>query len=153
MLLKQCFVFRWGYACALFKYSAEIPVVGEADINGDLMNLAPVFVQHPFRRDDADHRQIITKGQLHLFLEQMAQIGGCNIDLFCHRLKRQVAAIPFHQYGDNLKDQAVDLLLHSDKKIIQVAEEVGYHDLDYFVNRFIQVKGCTPAKFRKQMQQ
>ena len=50
-------------------------------------------------------------------------------------------------------DQAADLLLHSDKKIIQVAEEVGYHDLDYFVNRFIQVKGCTPAKFRKQMQQ
>ena len=28
-----------------------------------------------------------------------------------------------------------------------------YHDLDYFVNRFIQVKGCTPARFRKQMQQ
>lgn len=50
-------------------------------------------------------------------------------------------------------DQAADLLIHSDKKIIQVAEEVGYHDLDYFVNRFIQVKGCTPAKFRKQIQQ
>ena len=42
---------------------------------------------------------------------------------------------------------------HRGKEFIQVAEEVGYHDLDYFVNRFIQVKGCTPAKFRKQMQQ
>jgi response regulator containing cheY-like receiver domain and araC-type DNA-binding domain len=60
----------------------------------------------------------------------------------------------FKDYLNNYRmDQAVDLLLHSDKKIIQVAEEVGYHDLDYFVNRFIQVKGCTPAKFRKQMQQ
>ena len=54
----------------------------------------------------------------------------------------------FKDYLNNYRmDQAVDLLLHSDKKIIQVAEEVGYHDLDYFVNRFIQVKGCTPAKF------
>ena len=60
----------------------------------------------------------------------------------------------FKDYLNNYRmDRAADILLHSDKKIILVAEEVGYHDLDYFVNRFIQVKGCTPAKFRKQMQQ
>ena len=60
----------------------------------------------------------------------------------------------FKDYLNNYRmDRAADILLHSDKKIIQVAEEVGYHDLDYFVNRFIQVKGCTPAKFRRQMQQ
>ena len=60
----------------------------------------------------------------------------------------------FKDYLNNYRmDRAAEILLHSDKKIIQVAEEVGYHDLDYFVNRFIQVKGCTPAKFRRQMQQ
>ena len=60
----------------------------------------------------------------------------------------------FKDYLNNYRmDRAADILLHSDKKIILVAEEVGYHDLDYFVNRFIQVKGCTPAKFRRQMQQ
>lgn len=63
------------------------------------------------------------------------------------------------KYGQSFKDylnnyrieQASNQLIHTDKKIIQIAEEVGYHDLDYFVNRFIQVKGCTPARFRKQM--
>lgn len=50
-------------------------------------------------------------------------------------------------------EQAAGLLIRTDKKIVQIAEEVGYHDLDYFVNRFIQVKGCTPARLRKQMQQ
>lgn len=60
----------------------------------------------------------------------------------------------FKDYLNNYRmDRAADILLHSDKKIILVAEEVGYHDLDYFVNRFIQVKGCTPAKFRRQMHQ
>lgn len=64
------------------------------------------------------------------------------------------------KYGQSFKDylnnyrmeRAAELLLRTDKKIIQIAEEVGYHDMDYFVNRFIQVKGCTPARFRRQMQ-
>ncbi len=62
------------------------------------------------------------------------------------------------RFGQSFKDylnhcrieQACQLLLRTDKKIYQIAETVGYHDLDYFVNRFISVKGCTPAKFRKQ---
>lgn len=61
------------------------------------------------------------------------------------------------KYGQSFKDylnnyrmeQAADALLRTDKKIVQIAEDVGYHDLDYFTNRFIQIKGCTPARFRK----
>ncbi len=62
------------------------------------------------------------------------------------------------KYGQSFKDylnnyrleQAASMLLRTDDKIYQIAEAVGYHDLDYFVNRFIAAKGCTPAKFRKQ---
>lgn len=62
------------------------------------------------------------------------------------------------KYGQSFKDyliryrmeQAAVKLIRTDKKIYEIAEEVGYHDLDYFVNRFIDIKGCTPAKFRKQ---
>ena len=57
----------------------------------------------------------------------------------------------FKDYLNNYRiEQACQLLLRTDKKIYQIAEMVGYHDLDYFVNRFISTKGCTPAKFRKQ---
>ena len=63
------------------------------------------------------------------------------------------------QYGESFKDylnrvrieKAVELLLYSDKKIYEIAEEVGYKDLDYFINKFIALKGCTPAKYRKQV--
>lgn len=63
------------------------------------------------------------------------------------------------QYGESFKDYlnrirveaAVELLLYSDKKIYEIAEEVGYKDMDYFINKFIALKGCTPAKFRKQV--
>lgn len=62
------------------------------------------------------------------------------------------------KYGQSFKDylngyrieQAADRLLRTNEKIYEIAEAVGYHDMDYFVNRFIAAKGCTPAKFRKQ---
>lgn len=63
------------------------------------------------------------------------------------------------KYGQSFKDylnsyrmeQAAQLLIRTDKKILEIAEAVGYHDMDYFVNRFILAKGCTPARFRRQM--
>lgn len=63
------------------------------------------------------------------------------------------------QYGESFKDylnririeKAASLLLRTDKKIYEIAEEVGYKDIDYFINKFIALKSCTPAKFRKQV--
>lgn len=56
----------------------------------------------------------------------------------------------FKDYLSNYRVQvAAGLLLKSDKKISQIAEEVGYKDTDYFINRFISLKGCTPSKYRK----
>lgn len=65
------------------------------------------------------------------------------------------------QYGESFKEhlnririeKAVELLLHTDKKIYEIAEEIGYRDIDYFINKFIALKGCTPARFRKQIRQ
>ncbi len=63
------------------------------------------------------------------------------------------------QYGESFKDYlnrvridaAEELLLYSNKKIYEIAEEVGYKDMDYFINKFIALKGCTPTKFRRQI--
>lgn len=57
----------------------------------------------------------------------------------------------FKDYLNNYRmEKAAEKLLRTDEKIYQIAEEVGCHDLDYFISRFIAAKGCTPAKFRKQ---
>lgn len=61
------------------------------------------------------------------------------------------------KYGQSFKDylsgyrinMAARQLLQSDKKISQIAEEVGYHDTDYFITKFIEQMGCTPAKYRR----
>lgn len=61
------------------------------------------------------------------------------------------------KYGQSFKDylsnyrinEAAQLLLKTDEKISMIAEKVGYHDTDYFISRFIEQKGCTPARYRK----
>ncbi len=61
------------------------------------------------------------------------------------------------KYGQSFKDylcsyrisMAAKELLQTDKKIGQIAEEVGYHDTDYFITKFIEQIGCTPAKYRR----
>ena len=61
------------------------------------------------------------------------------------------------QYGQSFKNyltsyrinEACRQLLYTDKKIGQIAEDVGYRDIDYFISRFIEQKGCTPSRFRK----
>ena len=63
------------------------------------------------------------------------------------------------KYGQSFKDylasyridMAAELLRKTDKKISVIAEEVGYKDTDYFINRFIEQKGATPAKYRRSM--
>lgn len=64
---------------------------------------------------------------------------------------RKKYGISFKDYLNNYRaEQAASLLLRTDKRVYEIAEEVGYRDLDYFINRFITIKGCTPAKYRKQ---
>ena len=64
------------------------------------------------------------------------------------------------KYGQSFKDylcnyrieEAARQLIKTDKKIHQIAEDVGYKDSDYFIRKFIEIKGCTPSKYRKNEQ-
>lgn len=61
------------------------------------------------------------------------------------------------KYGQSFKDylshyridEAARQLMRTDKKIGEIAEDVGYKDSDYFIRKFIEIKGCTPSKYRK----
>lgn len=56
----------------------------------------------------------------------------------------------FKNYLTNYRiKEAAKQVIHTDKKINQIAEEVGYKDCDYFIRKFIEIKGCTPSKYRK----
>ena len=64
------------------------------------------------------------------------------------------------KYDQSFKDylssvrigEAASMLIKSDDKIPVIAEKVGYKDTDYFIQKFIELKGCTPAKYRRMQQ-
>ena len=45
------------------------------------------------------------------------------------------------------------MLENAQLEIAEIAEDVGYHDTDYFIRKFIEMNGCTPARYRKNARQ
>lgn len=79
-------------------------------------------------------------------------------------LAKHIHMNPFHfssyfkkQVGQNFKDylnrvrmeDALELLLNSDKHSYEIAEEVGFKDYRYFNEVFSRYYGKTPAAYRK----
>lgn len=59
--------------------------------------------------------------------------------------------ISFKDYLNNYRiDKACEMLLRSDDKIYEIAEAVGFNNTDYFISKFVQLKGTTPLQYRKQ---
>lgn len=55
----------------------------------------------------------------------------------------------FTQYLSNTKNKvAKDLILNTNKKINDIAKEVGYQDTSYFYRKFKQCYGVSPASLR-----
>ncbi len=109
-------------------------------------------------------RNHVSRGVLHSIEKEIEENFADNLTLkglsekyfvnsaYLGQLFRKKYGYSFKDYLNNYRmEQAVSMLIRTDQKIYQIAEAVGYHDQDYFVDRFITAKGCTPAKFRKQM--
>lgn len=64
--------------------------------------------------------------------------------------KRQYGS-SFKDYLNNYRiDRAAELLIRSDEKIYLIADAVGFNNTDYFISKFVQLKGITPLQYRKQ---
>ncbi len=89
-----------------------------------------------------NYRQPIT-------LEQLAEVSHMSEGHFCRLFKKYTFKTPV-QYINSLRlTTAADLLLESSRKEIDVAMDVGFNSLSYFIDMFKQSMGCTPTEFRR----
>ena len=66
------------------------------------------------------------------------------------QLFKKKYGITFREYLNNCRiEQSAKLLLSTRDKVYNIAKAVGYQDMDYFIERFIAAKGCTPSNYRK----
>lgn len=45
-------------------------------------------------------------------------------------------------------EKAADFLVETDERVYAIAEMVGYQKVDYFISKFVSIKGTTPHQYR-----
>ncbi|MFD1907617.1 helix-turn-helix transcriptional regulator [Paenibacillus rhizoplanae] len=82
-------------------------------------------------------------------MEEMAKRLGLNPTHFS-RLFRLETGLTFIEYVTRMKmEQARDLLNQTNLTIVEIAEQLGYDNVSYFIKLFRNFSGMTPAEFRK----
>lgn len=82
-------------------------------------------------------------------LKALASDLGFSPTYLSSLIKKELG-LPFQDYlvRERVK-QAKLLLLTTDLKIYEIAEKVGFEDMNYFTQRFKQIAGVTPRQFKK----
>ena len=91
----------------------------------------------------AHYRQQITIGQL-------AGMSHMSDGHFCRLFKKYTFKTPVQYINRVRLSAAMDLLLESDRKVLDIAFDTGFNSLSYFIGVFKQSMGCTPTEFRRQ---
>lgn len=100
-------------------------------------------------------REVIEYVHLHYMeqinLKQIADKFFVNA-VYLGRAFRKATGVNFKQYLNHIRiAEAKKLLLRTNKRIYEIANEVGYTDSKYFIVRFIQEVGKSPTEYRNQM--
>ena len=84
-------------------------------------------------------------------LDDMADAAGMSPKYFCYFFKEMTTKTPVEYLNLYRIEKASRKLINSDMSVTSVAFSCGFNDLSYFIKTFKQIKGITPAKFRKGM--
>lgn len=89
-----------------------------------------------------NYRQPIT-------VSQLAELSHMSSGHFCRLFKKYTFKTPVQYINGVRLSAATDLLLESDRKVLDVAFDTGFNSLSYFIGVFKQSMGCTPTEFRR----
>ncbi len=82
-------------------------------------------------------------------LRDMAETAGMSPKYFCYFFKEMTTKTPVEYLNSYRIEKASRKLLNSDMSVTAVAFSCGFNDLSYFIKTFKEIKGITPAKYRK----
>lgn len=84
-----------------------------------------------------------------LRLTDLAAQANMSEGHFCRFFKQMVKKTPIDYLNYFRVYKAARLLQNSNKKIYEVAFDVGFDNLSYFISMFRKYEACTPSKYRK----
>lgn len=83
-----------------------------------------------------------------LKMETLAELFNYN-SAYLGKLFKQVTGENFNTYLDKVRMEQAKILLEQGLKVYQVAEMVGYANVDYFHSKFRKYVGSSPSVYRK----
>lgn len=86
--------------------------------------------------------------QQNLKLETMARVFNYN-SAYLGRLFKKYANQTFHAYLDLVRLEKAKQMLKDGLKVGEVAQKVGYNDMEYFNNKFQKYIGVSPSCYKK----
>ncbi|MCM1415302.1 MAG: response regulator transcription factor [bacterium] len=82
-------------------------------------------------------------------LEAIAPLFGYN-SAYLGKIFTKNVGETFNSYVDHRRiERSQELLLENNLKVYEIAEQVGYRNVDYFHKKFRKYVGMSPAEFRK----
>nr|WP_206762716.1 response regulator [Mobilitalea sibirica] len=116
----------------------------------EFSNYLSLLRQHAFGGVLADVEREITEHYMdNLSLKSLSEKYYINSAYLGQIFKKQYG-ISFKDYLNKYRiDRAAEVLIRSDEKIYLVAAAVGFNNTDYFISKFVQIKGITPLQYRK----
>lgn len=87
--------------------------------------------------------------QSNIKLETIAPLFGYN-SAYLGKIFNKTVGESFNSYVDHMRiEHSKELLLENNLKVYEIAERVGYRNVDYFHKKFRKYVGESPAEFRK----
>lgn len=147
----------------LFALDLSRPFGYELAVRGMLQTCVSLLLRQAARtgqprRPSAGHRTERIKEALEYIerhyaepirLRELAALVSMSEPYFCRFFKRITASTPVEYINLYRVRQAALLLRSTDKKIMEIAFEVGFNNMSYFNTVFKQRFGCTPKEYRQ----
>ena len=91
--------------------------------------------------------------QTNIKLESIAPLFGYN-SAYLGKIFNKAVGSSFNSYVDNVRiEHSKELLIQNKMKVYEIAEQVGYKNVDYFHKKFKKYVGISPAEFRKSLEE
>lgn len=82
-------------------------------------------------------------------VESLAEAAGMSRSAFAARFKEMLGQTPLDYVTDWRMQKAIELLPQRDKKLVEIAQSVGYESDAAFSKAFKRVVGLTPGEYRR----
>lgn len=84
-----------------------------------------------------------------IYIRDLAQQVNMNEQYFCRFFKKSIGKSPVEHLTELRIRQALHLLRNTDKSVMEISLECGFHNLGNFMRAFKKTTGYTPLQYRK----